>query len=241
MTDTPRKNRKSWWLYCLVIASPFLAVIIFAICRVYSVVALQSATINARSVWVGNADALRTELGWDEKMIEYLKAKAEDHGVEFSAISQVRMRALLLSKIDAIGITDPKRIGPELGSALARFPKLRHFSFVNVTRGSLSERDITTLLTQMRRMERLDTMLVYSIHLTDASLSTLAGHPALNKLDIGMGSITPDVVGTLKSMPELKEVTIHPEFQSDEIWRLCTTQQAFADALPGVKVVFRTR
>lgn len=239
MEESPPKNRKGCWLYALALSVPLLAVAIFVSYRVYSVTSLQSAMKDARYVGFASAESRHDGTDWDDRTISYLSNKAEKLGISFGKIGQERLRAVLLTKIDAIGIADPGGFAPGFESALARFPKLRLFDFMEM-RGGLTEADMSNLLAQLRRMERLETVAVFGVHLTDASVAMLAGHPSLQKVEFGAG-ITPDVVTTLKTLPALKEVTIHPYMQRDGRWRLTDTQKSFTEALPGVKVVFKTR
>jgi hypothetical protein len=236
MTKTPSKERKNrWWLYLLVISLPFLVLTIFAGYRLHCVMGLQDAVVGAHYIGFRNSENLNTER-WDEDVINYLGKKAADWGIEFSRSSQERCRAVLLSRIDTVGVTNPKGLTREFGAALARFPHLRVFNFVDSQGTPLSAKDVATLLAALHRMKRLEEINLFSSSVTDSSFAALAGHPTLSKVNFGWSSITPEGTATLKTLPNLKEVTLITSLQHHDAWTQTSTQRAFRDSLRGVKV-----
>jgi hypothetical protein len=173
---------------------------------------------------------------WAASAVGYLmkqwdRPDAEEH------MWRERLVAAFRSETDVIALLHPDGFSVHIGTALQRFPKLREFIFLDDGEGALTEADVTMLLSHIRRMESLESITINTPYLNDASLASLARHPKLNTVKLGFGSLSPQFVNTLRTLPNLKELHILPT-QSPPEWYRLNTEHRFRNALPGVTVSF---
>ena len=204
--------------------------------RVFRVAALQNALVHREGVmFAGGKDGSRGP-EWATKGVDSLMAQLDGTDAE-EFVWRERLLAMVRPETDVIVLTTSNAFHADFTPALQRFPKLRVFGFVDDKSGTITKDDVEMLLTLLGRMKDLESINIYTPHLTDASFAKFAGHPRLNRVQLGHGNFSSQILETLKTLPNLKELTILTRVQ-DSKWHLENTEQLYRDALPGTTVTF---
>jgi hypothetical protein len=233
MTAAPHKNRKSWLLVTAAIALPLILLFGIGGYRVYRVAALQNAMANPADISLG----LENGTGgpeWAEKVVEYV-VKFSGRTVEEQGALRERLMAVFRSKTDFITLQDPHGFSTDTGRALQRFPDVRWVVIRDVWQVT-PEGEVKTLLDHLRQMEDLELIYIHASALSDTAFASLAGHPKLRAVSLDLGSCSPKILETLKTLPSLKELTI--DVHNNPAMSGKDTEQIFRNALPGVQITF---
>jgi hypothetical protein len=134
------------------------------------------------------------------------------------------------------------RVHAKLGAALLRLEHLRVLHFVDSGDAAHGASRVTGFCTAARSVQGLDTLVINSNHITDASIAPLRGHPALEQIFIASpGVLTQSCRDTFRTLPALQGLRFGDiivgymhYFNPDE-------QKAIIAAIPSVKVYFQNR
>jgi hypothetical protein len=206
--------------------------------RVYRVAALQGALVKRERVLFAGGEPPSPGPAWANKAVGSLMQYVDGTDAE-KTVWRERLLALFRSETDVIVFTTSDSFHTNFAPALQRFPKLRALVIRDVESGTLTKDDIDTLFTVLSSMEHLEHIQIDTPFLTDDAFAKLTGHPKLKKITIGKGKCSVRLLETLKTLPNLKELTIGTR-SKDSKWNLENPEQLYRDALPGVTVSFLT-
>jgi hypothetical protein len=106
--------------------------------------------------------------------------------------------------IEGISVAGPLKDDP--GRVLARFPRLKRLViYEKSTETGMTGDEWAQLCRGLRACPQLAHLNMGGVHLDDAAIAELAGHPTLRSLSVHMGHLTPACTEALGTIPNLKE------------------------------------
>lgn len=152
---------------------------------------------------------------------------------------QERFRSLFLGRITEIEIYYPGRLRDDLGAALARCPSLRRLV---IHRADFSNSDWAHVFAGLHRLRHLEELEISSYELRDSTIAPLAGQASLRKVEISLGRLGTESIGTFARLPKLTELSLSESAIDDGHESpepvLPEMQQMFRGALPHVRIRF---
>ncbi|WP_170156950.1 hypothetical protein [Roseimicrobium gellanilyticum] len=202
--------------------------------RYYRIAAVQDALSRDYEISFGEPRPFGMPEALDSAVQRYLVGKRETwKRYNPEIVYGERVRGIFRGSIREMGIYYHEGFRNDLGAALLRFPELKK---LEIFENSSHKGDYKLLCESLRRLRNLEELELGGPQINDDAIASLAGHSKLKKLNISYSEfLTPDVLRTLKSLPNLDTLEIGDMYgPGEKEWRSPEVLARFREQLPGV-------